>query len=491
MIEARQIRVAFAGVEVLKGVDIVLHAGEVHAIVGENGAGKSTLGKVCAGVHRPSAGSLSIGGEAVSFSNPREAMNRGIALIHQEPLTFPDLSVTENIFVGRLPVSGPLRKVNWVEAYRRAQEILTSIGVALDPRSKVRGLPIADQQMVELAAALSQDAKVLILDETTAALTPKEVEDLFVIVRRLRDAGCAIAFVSHRLDEVFDISNRITILRDGEKVGERMTKETDRKEIVKLMVGREVESVGFPPGREPGEPLLELSRLSRKGEFEDINLVIRAGEIVALAGLVGAGRTEIARAVFGVTQADSGSITLDGQPYQAKNPRDAIARGLALVPEDRQHDGLLLPITIEGNASMVVLKQLAKSGWVNRTKERESSEKELAKMRIAMRSVTQQVRELSGGNQQKVVLAKWLLSQPKVLILDEPTRGIDIGAKVEVHRLMRELADAGMGILMISSDLPEVLAMSDRILVMKRGRITGEFAHDAATAELVMGAATG
>ena len=482
---------AFGGVEVLKGIDIDLYPGEVHGLIGENGAGKSTMGKLIAGVYRPTGGTLTIAGQARTLANPRQAMELGVALIHQEPLTFPDLDVAENIFIGRQPTRG-FRQIDWKTMVHRAGELLNSLGVNLDPKAKVQGLSVADQQMVELAAALSQNAKVLILDETTASLTPKEVEELFVIVRRLRDQGCAIAFVSHRLDEVFSICDRITVLRDGEKVGERDPLQSDIPEIIRMMVGRELASEKFVPAAGvAGTPMLQVEKLCQGETFTNISFAVKSGEIVGLAGLVGAGRTDVARALFGITQPTSGSIRVAGKAVSISNPKSAMAEGLALVPEDRQHHGLLMPVSIAENACLAILRSLSKMGWVNRKAIKANAEEYADKLRIAMRNVNQPVRDLSGGNQQKVVLSKWLLTKPKVLILDEPTRGVDVGAKAEVHRLMRELADAGLAILMISSDLQEVLAISERVLVMREGRIVREFAPGEATQENIMLAATG
>ena len=482
---------AFAGVEVLKGVDIDLFPGEVHGLIGENGAGKSTLGKLIAGIYRPTAGTISIGGVARSLGSPRQAMELGVALIHQEPLTFPDLDVAENIFVGRQPTKG-MKRVDWAAMRTRAGELLSSLGVALDPKAKVSGLSVADQQMVELAAALSQDAKVLILDETTASLTPKEVAELFVIVRKLRDQGCAIAFVSHRLDEIFQICDRITVLRDGDKVGERLPSECGVPDIIRMMVGRELASERFTPAEHSqGKVMLELKGLCQGKIFSDVSFNVRKGEIVGMAGLVGAGRTDVARAIFGITHKTGGAVFIDGVEVNARNPQDAMKHGFALVPEDRQHHGLLMPISICENACLAVLRGMTKTALIDRKAIRARSQEYVGKLRIALRDVDQSVRDLSGGNQQKVVLSKWLMTEPKVLILDEPTRGVDVGAKAEVHRLMRELADGGLAILMISSDLQEVLTVSERILVMREGRLVRTFEPGEATQETIMLAATG
>jgi rhamnose transport system ATP-binding protein len=492
ILKANGIYMAFGGVNVLKNVDFEIFPGEVHGLIGENGAGKSTLAKIIAGVHQPKAGSIELEGKTIEIPSPHAATEHGIALIHQEPLTFPELDIAENIFIGRQPVSSGLKRVDWSEMYRRSSEILQSLGVELDPHSKVRGLSIADQQMVEMAGALSQDAKVLLMDEPTAALTPNEVDDLFTIIRKMRDQGTAIVFISHRLEEIFDICDRITVLRDGELVGVRKPKETNVDEIIHMMVGRPLSALFEKgEGHQVGKPMLEVENLSRTMKFEDISFEVRAGEIVGVAGLIGSGRTEVARALFGTLDIDKGTVRLDGKEVKIKHPRQALSLGLIYLPEDRQHHGLLMPMSVTENTTLTIVDQLARGGWVQERIEREITEEYVDKLRIALRSISQPVKELSGGNQQKVVLSKWLLTKPKVMILDEPTRGIDIGAKSEVHRLMGELATQGIAILMISSELPEILAMSDRILVMREGRITAHFTKNEATAERIMAAATG
>ncbi len=481
---------AFDGTETLKGVDFDLWPGEVHGLIGENGAGKSTLAKIAAGVYRPLAGTIERDGRMVEIAGPARANALGIALIHQEPQMFPDLTVTENVFIGHHPRRA-LGSIDWKSAHHKASEILEGLGAKLNVRSRFGSLSVADQQMVELAVALSNNAKVLLLDETTASLTPKETESLFKIVRGLRDQGCAIAFVSHRLDEVFSICDRITVLRDGSKVGERKPSDTSVQEIISLMVGRELASSPLASLITPSaNPILELRGLSLAGRFRDVSLQLRAGEIVAMAGLVGAGRTDVARTIFGIDAASGGAIHLDGKPVRIRSPRHATTLGIALVPEDRQHHGLLMPLSVQSNATLAALKRISPF-WLRRNSERARTDEYVASLGIRLRATSQAVKELSGGNQQKVVLAKWLLTQPKVLILDEPTRGVDVGAKAEVHRLMRELAAQGMAILMISSDLPEVLAMGNRILVMREGRLVAEFGPGEADSERVMLAATG
>lgn len=488
LVSVRGLAMAFGGVEVLKGVDLDLRPGEVHAITGENGAGKSTLAKLIAGVYRPVRGEIHVHGEPVRFDSPASANAAGIALIHQEPLTFPDLTVAENIFVGNHPRTGA-KLVDWKTLNARAEEVMAHLGLKLKPTEKVKGLSVADQQMVEVAAALTHDAKVLLLDETTASLTPKEVEELFVIVRRLRDQGCALAFVSHKLEEVFAICDRITVLRDGEKVGEVLAKDSGPAEIIRMMVGRDIEPSSHAR-KEPGETLLEVKNLSVLGRVNGVSLKVREGEVVALAGLVGAGRTDVAHAIAGVTPGASGSISLKGQALSVKNPQAALRQGIVLVPEDRQHHGLLLAMDIAQNATLPILKRLSRL-WMRERDQRTMAQGWIERLRIACTGPMQPVRELSGGNQQKVVLAKSLLCEPKILIVDEPTRGVDVGAKAEVHRLLRELADQGLGVLMISSDLPEVLAVADRVLVMRAGQIVAEMDRNEASEESVMFAAAG
>jgi rhamnose transport system ATP-binding protein len=495
MLRAEGIRVLFAGVEVLRGVDMELKAGEVHSIVGENGAGKSTLAKVIAGVHRPAAGTIEAFGSPVEIRTPREALSLGIALIHQEPLTFPHLTVAENVFVGHQPM-GRMGVLNWKVMRARASELLQSLGARFSVDDLAGGLSVADQQLVELASALSHDAKILLMDEPTAALTPHEVEDLFKVVRRLQAEGRSIVFVSHRLEEVFAISDRITVMRDGDKVGEFSLKNGGESptpaDVVRLMVGREIVTSRAPSRpKSIATPALRVTELTRRGRFKNVHFEVYPGEIVGLAGLVGAGRTEICETIFGIARPDAGKIELFGQELRIKNPRQAIAYGLGMAAEDRQHNGLLLPLAIKDNATLAVVSRLARWGWLREKLETDSASEMLKRLQTSYRGLSQPVRQLSGGNQQKVALAKWLLSDPKVLILDEPTRGVDIGAKDEVHGLIRSLAARGIAILMASSDLNEVLELSDRVLVMRSGEVVAEIPGDEATAESVMLAATG
>jgi len=491
MIAAQAVRKLFSGITVLENIDLEVRAGEVHTLMGENGAGKSTLMKILGGVLQPDAGRLLLSGREIVLTSPLAALRHGIALIHQEPLSFPDLSVAENIFIGWGTPRATLGQIDWNTMRRRCRELLESLGVRLDPRAKMRGLSIADQQMVELAAALSHSAKVLLMDEPTAALTPREVQRLFTIVRRLRDGGAAIVFISHRLGEVFEISDRITVLRDGQCIGTRTVGETSPEEIIRMMVGRPLSALYEKSQTAPCEPMLQVSGLSRRGRFTDIGFEVRAGEIVGIAGLVGAGRTDVARAIFGITPPDAGSVKIAGKTVRIRSPHDAVRLGIAYVPEDRQQHGLLLPMSVAANTAMASLPRISRFGWLSRARQTHLANNWKDRLAIRLRDVSQPARELSGGNQQKVVLGKWLETDPRVLILDEPTRGIDVGAKAEVHGLMAKLAEQGKSLLMISSDLPEILAMSDRILVMREGRITGQFARGQATQENIMTAATG
>lgn len=480
---------SFAGVHALSDVSFDLLPGEVHALLGENGAGKSTLIKIITGVYQPDGGEVYLDGESVDFADPRESRRHGIAAIYQEPSLFPDLDIAENIFVGRLPTSR-LRRVAWKEMYAEARALLERLGVRLDLKQKARSLSVAQQQMVEIARALSVEARILIMDEPTSSLTLNEVAELFRIVHQLQDEGTSIVYISHRLEDLFELADRVTVLRDGEFVGTRDMAGVTREELIRMMVGRTVSDLFPKLDVEAGEVVLEVENLSRAGVFEDVSFQLHAGEILGLAGLIGAGRTDVARAIFGVARPDSGTIKIDGKVTEIENPNQAIQLGLAYVPEDRQHHGLVLPMDITANITLPQLPQYATKGWL-RTKDAQVGAAEAAaQMEVKASSIWQKARELSGGNQQKVVLAKWLDTDPRILILDEPTRGIDVGTKAAVHSLMSELAAQGMAILMISSELPEILGMSDRIIVMREGRVTGEFSREEASQEAIMTAAT-
>jgi rhamnose transport system ATP-binding protein len=487
--ELRGISKRFAATQALDDVSLDLLPGEIHALVGENGAGKSTLVKILAGVHQPDSGTIWLDGTAVQINGPARARALGIAVVHQEPRLFPDLSVAENVFIGHAP-SGRFGTIDWRRTRKDAQALFKELDVQFDVGALVRGLSMADQQLIEIAKSLSTDARVLILDEPTASLSAHEVDRLFSIVRRLRDRGVAILFVSHRLDEVFKLSDRATVFRDGRHVVTLPTSQLTTADLVRHMVGRTVSL--FPKVETPvGDVLLEVTGLTRLGVFRDISFSVRAGEIVGFAGLVGAGRTEVARVLFGIDQADSGQIKLGGTVIRFANPSAAMHAGIAYLPEDRHQEGLVLDFSIAQNVTLPILARLFPQLLIHASDERRVAHEYTEQFSVRMTGVDQDAGALSGGNQQKVVLAKWLASKPRILILDEPTRGIDIGAKVEVHRIISELAASGLGIILISSDLPEVLAMSDRIVVLHEGRITAEIPRSQATPERVMFAATG
>ena len=474
IVSTKKLSKSFSGITVLKDIDITIRKHEVHAVIGENGAGKSTLMNIISGVYPPSDGVIIIRGKENIFKNPHDAIEEGIALIHQEPLIFPDLDVAENIFAGHTRKSYK-RKIDWKDLYEKAQELLDSLGVALDPYQKMKGMSIADQQMVEIISALSQNAELIIMDEPTAALTPTEVHNLFNIVEKLKKQGKSFVFISHRLDEILEISDRITVLRDGRYVGTYECANVDKNDLIEHMIGREIKDHIHHDTTIKGEVLLEVKDLSSKGRFNNISFTIRAGEIVGLAGLVGAGRSEVARAIFGIDPIDSGEIILYGEKAEIRNPIDSIKLKMSYLPEDRQHEGLFLPYSIASNITYSVPWAISKRGWIDKDKEMKIGQKYQKLLNIKMRDGKQSVQHLSGGNQQKVLLAKWLLPEPEILILDEPTRGIDVGAKEEIYKLINEFSQQGKAILMISSELPEIIALSDKVVVMKEGVITGSF----------------
>ena len=487
MLSARGIAKAFPGVQALDGADLDVRAGEVHAVVGENGAGKSTLMKILTGVYAADAGQILIDGQPVHIAGPRQAIALGISMIHQELNLAPNLSVAENIFLGRAPIRAGF--VQWRRLIADAEALVARLSIDLDVRASVEDLSVARQQMVEIAKALSLDARVIIMDEPTSALTERETDVLFELIGRLKAEGVAIVYISHRLEEIFRIADRVTVLRDGRLVGELPIAEATPQRLIAMMVGRELVTL-FP--KEPveiGPPVLEVRHLSRAGALDDISFVLRRGEIVGLAGLVGAGRTELARALFGADPIDAGEIRIDGRPVRIRSPRDAIRHGLAFVTEERKLYGLVLGMTVRENATLASLGELTRLGFVDFARERRIAQEYVRRLDIRTPGIEQEVVNLSGGNQQKVVIARWLATRPRVLILDEPTRGIDVGAKAEVHALMSRLAREGLAILMISSELPEILGMSDRILVVRQGRLSGEFARSEATQEKILACA--
>ena len=480
----------FGAVQALTDVDVALFANEVHALVGENGAGKSTLVKILAGIHQPDAGRIQLSGEDLVLSGPAAARDLGIAVIHQHPNLFPDLTVAENVFVGRLPRNG-VRGVDWGELNRTAQRLFENLGVKQSVSVPVRGLSVADQQLVEIAKSLSLDARVLVMDEPTASLSSHEVERLFTIIRQLRGRGVAILFVDHRMEEVFEIADRVSVLRDGRHVITAPINELNPAEAIRHMVGRRLETL-FPKEQATiGEIALEVRGLTRRGVFSNASFQVRRGEILGLAGLVGAGRTEIARVLFGIDRADAGEVLVAGKHAEIKSPKDAMRLGIVYVPEDRHAQGLVLDFSIAANVSLPIVERLSRLLVVDRAQERQIATDYSKQLQVRSTGVEQVASGLSGGNQQKVVIAKWLATKPTVLLLDEPTQGVDIGAKAEVHRIISQLAGQGMAIVLISSELLEVLGMADRIVVLHEGRVAAEFARDDATQERVMAAATG
>jgi rhamnose transport system ATP-binding protein len=479
----------FSGVEVLHGVSFSLLPGEVHALLGENGAGKSTMVKVMTGVYQPDGGEIYLNGNQVHFSDARSSRQAGIAAIYQELSLFPDLDVAENIFVGRQPTTTGGR-INWRRLYDEADQLLASLGVRIDLKKKARYLSIAQQQIVEIARAFSVNARILIMDEPTSSLTLSEVADLFKLVHRLRAEGTAIIFISHRLEELFELADRVTVLRDGYYVDTCQMSVVTRDDLIRMMVGRTIDNL-FPKQEvQAGEVVLRVENLTRPGVFENVSFELRKGEILGMAGLVGAGRTEVARAIFGVEPASNGTIRIGEKVVKITSPEKAIRLGLVYVPEDRQIHGLIPAMNIVANISLPLVKEYATAGWLNEKVECSAAFQASRQMEVRANNIWQYARELSGGNQQKVVLAKWLSTRPRILILDEPTRGIDVGTKAAVHALMSRLAAEGVAILMISSELPEVLGMSDRILVMREGHVTGCLSRAEATQEEILHLAT-
>jgi rhamnose transport system ATP-binding protein len=489
VLQLRGVTKSFGAVAALRGADLAVHAGSIHALVGENGAGKSTLVKIVAGVHRRDSGEMLLGGRPVDFASTSDSKSLGIAVIYQEPTLFPDLSVTENIFMGRQPV-GAGRRVDRAAMYAEADGLFRRLGVHIDPRRPALGLSIADQQILEIAKAISLDARVLIMDEPTAALSGTEVDRLFAVARSLRDEGRALVFISHRFDEVFDLCDTITVMRDGAYVATVPTSDSDVDGVVAMMVGREVGELFPKTPATVGEPVLQVEGLGSAGLFHDVSFEVRSGEIVGLAGLVGAGRSEIARAVFGVDGYDTGRVLVGGRPVPPRSPRAAIRAGIAFVPEDRRRQGLVVEASVARNVVGVIRGGLTRAGLLSSAAESRSAAPWAGRLEVKTGALDLDATTMSGGNQQKVVIAKWLATDPRLLIIDEPTRGIDVGTKAEVHRLLSELAGRGMAVLMISSELPEVLGMADRVLVVCEGRITADIPRADATPENVMRAAT-
>jgi ribose transport system ATP-binding protein len=487
LVRLEAITKSFGGVHALRGVDFDIRAGEVHALLGENGAGKSTLMRVLNGEFPPTSGHIRIGGQPVTLKDPHAARAHGITVVHQELALAPDLSVAENIFLGELP-----GMIGWNGLKARARKLIERLGFDIDPGAIVGNLTVAHQQVVEIAKALSRDVKIIVFDEPSAVLSSQDADRLHQIIADLRNHGVGIVYISHRLEEIFKIADRMTVMKDGQLVGTVRNGDVTIDQLISMMVGRPLSAL-FPERRvrSLGKEVLRVEKINAGRMVRDISFSVRAGEIVGLGGLVGSGRTEVARAIFGADEFDRGEIIVDGRPIRIRSPREAIRMGIGLVPEDRKLQALVLSLAIRENLSLSLLDRLSRFGVVRLAAERALARRMVDALRVRTPSIEQKVLNLSGGNQQKVVIAKWLALHPKILIMDEPTRGIDIGAKAEVHGLMHQLAADGVAILMISSELPEIVHMSDRILVMRQGRIAGELARAEATQEAVMALATG
>ena len=491
MLTVTHLAKAFGGVRALADASLDVRAGEVHALVGENGAGKSTLVRVLTGAIAPDAGRVEFEGQVVETFSPLEARRRGLVAIHQHPALFPDLSVAENLAIG-LDTLRPWSRVDWTARRARARALLAKVGAAIDVDRDAASLSLPEQQLVEIARALGARARLLILDEPTASLTPQEVDRLFTLLADLRQKGTAIIYISHRLEELPRLADRVTVLRDGRTVATHAMAEMPKARLIQLMVGRDVTTVFPARDGTPGGPLLELEGLtSAAAGVEDVTLTVRRGEIVGLAGLIGAGRTELARVLFGLAPVTRGTIRINGAALRPRSPRDAIRAGIAYLPEDRRRHGVILDLPVDQNLTLASLDRISRRGWLDRRAEAAVASDLVSRLGVKTAALSTLVRHLSGGNQQKVALGRWLVRTPDLLILDEPTQGVDVGAKAEIHRLVGELASRGMGVLMISSELPEVLGMSDRIAVMRAGRLVATFSRADASAERVMAAAFG
>jgi len=490
LVELRGISKTYGGVHAVEDVSFGIAPASTHALVGENGAGKSTLVKILTGVVSPDTGTVLVEGEPRSVGSPSAAHRLGIVAMYQDPTVFEDLTVAENVFAGRYPRRRGL-VVDWKAMRREASRLLEEIGADFAPDAPVRGLSVADRQLIEIAKALSSSARLLIMDEPTAALSLQEVDNLFAVVRRLHDRGVSVIFISHRLEEVSEIADTVTILRDGRHVETRPAARLPHAEMIRLMVGRPLDALFPKEEAEIGEAVLRAEGLTRRGVFSDISFEVRRGEIVGLAGFVGSGRTEVARCIFGIDKLDAGRLWIEGRPFTPRSPRAALRRGLAYLPEDRLRQGLVQPMSIERNTSMAVLPEISPAGILRPRRERWLARSFMERLSIKATAPTQVVRSLSGGNQQKVVLSKWLAAQPRILILDEPTHGVDVGTKADVHRTISNLATQGLAILLISSELLEILGMADRVLVIREGRLVGELSREAATQEAIVQAAAG
>ncbi|CAM3829686.1 sugar ABC transporter ATP-binding protein [Mesobacillus thioparans] len=490
-IKMKGISKSFGPVQVLNKVDFELETGEIHALMGENGAGKSTLMKILTGIYQKDEGAIEVKGKQVSFKSAKEAELSGITVIHQELNIIPYLTVAENMFLGKELTHGKTGMMKTKEMKRKTKEYLERLGVQLDPDQEAGSLSVGQQQMIEIARAVATNSEVLIMDEPTAALTDREIEVLFKVIDNLREQGVGIVYISHRMEEIFRMCDRITVLRDGQSVGTKRIKETNFEEIVKMMVGREL-GERFPARTgKPGEERIRVENFTAENAFNDISFSVKSGEILGVAGLMGAGRTEIMEAIFGKRPIKSGTIFLNGKEAKIKRPYDAIKAGIGFITEDRKDEGLVLGLSVRENLVLTNLRRFSNRGFMANKKEADYVKAMIEKLKVKTSGGEQAVKSLSGGNQQKVVIGKWLGIDPKVLILDEPTRGVDVGAKKEIYTIMNELTEKGVAIIMVSSELPEILGMSDRIMVIHEGKLTGMLDRENADQEKIMQAATG
>lgn len=490
ILEMEGISKEFPGVKALKDVTLRVKKGKVHALVGENGAGKSTLMKILNGIYMPDSGVIKFGGKEIKLRSPIDALRNGISMIHQELTPVPNMTVAENIFLGREPLLGNLPIVNDREMINMTRKLLENLEINIDPSTPMGNLSVAQMQMVEIAKAISYNSELIIMDEPTSAISEKEVLHLFKIIRNLKSKGISIIFISHRFDEIYEIADEVTVLRDGEHIFTGALENVSREKLIEMMVGRELKQMFPKEDAEIGEVVLEVKNLTKQGVFYDVNFKVRRGEILGIAGLMGAGRTEVVESIFGIRHYDHGEIYINGKKVDIKSPIDAINNKMALITEDRK-TGLFLPLTVEENIIMASLSNYTRGFFVDGKKVSEDCKKQVDKLRIKTPSLSQKIKFLSGGNQQKALIARWLLTYPEILILDEPTRGIDVGAKAEIHKLITKMAQEGKAIIMISSELPEILGMSDRIIVMHEGRVKGELKREEASQEKIMKYAMG
>jgi ribose transport system ATP-binding protein len=490
VLEMEHIRKTFPGVVALDDVHFDLRRGEVHVLLGENGAGKSTLVKILSGAYRKTAGQIRLDGKVIDIHSPHHAQELGISIIYQEFNLVPQLSAAENIFLGgeRIRKTGLIDQKHLITT---ARKVLEGLGIKIDVRLPVGELGIAQQQMVEVAKALSQDARILIMDEPTSALTEHEIKELFAAIRRMQAKGVSIIYISHRLEELFEIGDRVTVLRDGEYIGTHQITDVSKSDLITMMVNRELKAHYPKQKADMGDEVLRIENLTRKDVLHGVNLSLRRGEVLGIAGLLGSGRTELARALFGIDRIESGTIYIRGEPHSIKSPRQAINQGIGFLTEDRKSQGLVMVLSLKDNICLPSVGQFSRMGFVDGKAEIKAAEQSVKDLRIKTPGIYQQVRNLSGGNQQKVVISKWLCRHADILIFDEPTRGIDVGSKVEIYQLMNRLTARGAAIIMISSELPEILGMSDRVAVMNTGRIAGEFSAQEASQEKILQCALG